>query len=279
MAEKLSYYEYRATTLFACQYDQRFSYYAYVPKNYDENGSLTYSLAVIVHGTARTAQQYRDAFADFAEATNTIILAPLFPAGITAPRELSSYKFVQFGGIRFDHVLLAMIEELAEKYRIAKDKFLLHGFSGGGQFAHRFFYLHPDRLLGVSIGAPGYITYLDRCKPWYVGVADFAEQFGRELSIEQMRRVPVQLVIGSEDVDTWEINDHDSPFWMEGIDAFGKTRLERLSALRDNYEREGIQVRYDVVPGVAHEGFKVLAAVKAFFSDILATQHREGRNP
>lgn len=267
--KKLSYYEYGATTLYACQYDQRFSYCAYIPKNYDENGSSTYNLAVIVHGTDRPAQQYRDAFIHFAEATNTIILAPLFPGGITEPSDLDSYKFIKFGGIHYDHILLAMVEEITGKYRIASNKFLLHGFSGGGHFAHRFFYFHPDRLLGVSIGAPGIITYLDTTKPWYVGVGDMEQQFGMSLQLEQMRRVPVQMVIGGEDVDTWEINVKDSPLWMDGLDAFGQTRLERLRALRDNYEREGISVRYDEVPQVAHEGFKILEPVKEFFSIIL----------
>lgn len=267
--KKLSYYEYGATTLYACQYDQRFSYCAYIPKNYEENGSTTCNLAVIVHGTDRPAQKYRDAFADFAEATNTIILAPLFPGGITEPSDLDSYKFIKFEGIHYDRILLAMVEEMTDKYRIASNRFLLHGFSGGGHFAHRFFYFHPDRLLGVSIGAPGIITYLDTTKPWYVGVGDLEQQFGVALQLEQMRRVPVQMVIGSEDIDTWEINVKDSSLWMEGLDAFGRTRLERLRALRDNYEREGISVRYDEVPQVAHEGFKILEPVKQFFSNIL----------
>lgn len=274
-AKSLSFYERGATTMFACQYDQRFSFCAYVPKGYKEDEGGDYPLAVVVHGTARTAQQYRDEFADFAEATNTIILAPLFPAGIVAPWEVSSYKYIKSNGIRFDHILLAMIDELSEKVRIRKDRFLLFGFSGGGHFAHRFYYLHPDRLLGVSIGAPGIITFIDSSKPWYVGTGDFEEQFGSAMPLDEMRCVPVQMVIGSEDVETWEINDKKSSQWMEGTDAYGQTRLERLGALRDNYEREGITVRFDVVPGVAHEGFKVLAKVKDFFVNVLQIQLEE----
>jgi poly(3-hydroxybutyrate) depolymerase len=87
-------------------------------------------------------------------------LAPLFPSGIIDPSDEDNYKFIKYHDIRFDHVLLAMIDEVAIKYRVNKDRFLLHGFSGGGQFVHRFFYLHPKRLMGVSIGAPGRITYL-----------------------------------------------------------------------------------------------------------------------
>ena len=64
---QLSFYDFGATTFFASQFDQRFSYCLYVPKNYSESEDKLYDLAVIVHGTGRTASQYRDRFADFAE--------------------------------------------------------------------------------------------------------------------------------------------------------------------------------------------------------------------
>ncbi|MUG71041.1 alpha/beta hydrolase [Paenibacillus validus] len=271
---KLSHYDYGASTMHACQYDKRFSYCTYIPANYGQPHHAAYRLAVIVHGTGRTAQHYRDLFADFAEETNTIILAPLFPAGITEPGELDSYKYVHFAGIRFDLALLSMVDEVAGKYGINADRFLLHGFSGGGQFAHRFFYLHANRLLGVSIGAPGYITYLDTSRPWHVGTGNFEQYYGVPVQLEDMRNVPVQLIIGSEDVETWEINNKDEPLWMDGIDAAGLTRLERIRALRDNYEREGLSVQYDEVPGVRHEGFKLLSPVKRFFSNILTHHSR-----
>lgn len=267
--DSTEYYEYGATTLFACQHDQRFSYCLYVPSGYERESDKTYPLAVVVHGTDRPAQKYRDSFADFAEENDCVILAPLFPAGIIEPRELANYKFIKFHDIRFDHILLSMIDEISERYRIAKERFLLFGFSGGGHFAHRFFYLHPHRLMGVSIGAPGLVTFLDPSRDWWVGVRDFEKHFGTPLRPERLREVPVHMVVGGEDTETWEINNKDSPHWIEGADAAGKTRLERLNALRDNYESFGISVRYDVVPEIAHEDFSVLAPVMEFFSEVL----------
>jgi pimeloyl-ACP methyl ester carboxylesterase len=81
-----------------------------------------------------------------------------FPAGIGDPNDLHNYKFIDYQGILFDLVLLAMFEKVAARWHIRTDRFALHGFSGGGQFAHRFLLLHPDRLHGVSIGAPGRVT-------------------------------------------------------------------------------------------------------------------------
>lgn len=271
--EKLSYYEFEATALFACQYDQRFSYCLYVPEEYDEAGDKSYPLVVLVHGSNRTAQEYRDRFADFAESNSCIILAPLFPCGIEEPGELHNYKYMKFHDIRFDLLLLSMIDEVSAKYRLDSDRFLLHGFSGGGHYAHRFFYLHPGRLKAVSIGAPGAVTLLDATRNWWPGVADLEEQFGISLDLDAMRRVRVQMVIGQQDTDTWEINDPGKPGWVRGEQTVGTTRLERLDALRESFERHGIEVRHDLVPGVSHEGYKLIPAAKSFFAKVLNEGH------
>lgn len=269
--QTLSYYELGATPFFACQYDQRFSYCLYIPEAYREDEERAYPLAVLIHGTSRTAQGYRDAFIDFAEARACIVLAPLFPAGIIEAGELTNYKRIKFHDIRFDQVLLAMVDEVGLKYRLRGETFLLHGFSGGGQFVHRFFYLHPHRLMGLSIGAPGNVTLIDATKDWWLGTRDFKQQFGTPLPLEGMRRVPVQMVIGEEDKETWEINNRNSPHWIEGADATGTTRLERLNTLRENYEGVGIAAAFDTVPGVGHEGFRLLGLVKSFFAKVLET--------
>lgn len=265
----LTFYEVGRTPLFASRYDQRFSYCLYIPDAYDEAGSDTWPLAVIVHGTGRTVAEYRDLFVDFAEKHGCVVLAPLFPAGITAPRELDSYKFLERAGIRFDLALLDMVDQVAETYRLRTDRFLIHGFSGGGQFTNRFLYLHPERLLGCSIGAPGLVTLLDETRPWWVGVADVEERFGLTIDPPRMREVPVLTVVGADDIETWDINDPDSPNWMEGAYDAGATRLERLRVLSGQLRDAGIEVQHVEVPGVAHDGFQVIDIVEGFFARIL----------
>ena len=268
---ELAYYGLGATPLFACQADQRFSYCLYVPTSYPQDQDREWPLAVIVHGTDRPAQGYRDAFADFAEEHTCIILAPLFPGGITAPWELNSYKFMRAEDVRFDHVLLAMVDEVASAYNIDARRFLIHGFSGGGHFSHRMFYLHPDRLLGVSIGAPGVVTLLDEEHDWWVGVRNLEEIFGTEIDIAAMRQVAVHMVVGGNDVDTWEITvTPDTRLWMVGANMAGANRQDRMISLKQSFERHGIRVRHTVVEGLGHEGFKVLDPVKQFFADVLA---------
>jgi hypothetical protein len=264
---ELDIYEKGETSYFASQADQRFGYCLYVPSYFCWDNAHEFALTVIIHGSARTPQHYRSLFKDFAEDNRSIILAPLFPSGIVEQGRETNYKFILSHTVRFDRLLLAMIEEVRKRYHLTQERFLMHGFSGGGHFAHRFFYLHPDQLMGVSIGAPGMVTLLDPERDWHCGTRDIEQVFGQPLDMNAMRQVAVQMVIGSNDTETWEITiAKQDPLWMEGVNDAGATRQERLTSLRQNFDRAGINVRYDTVEGVGHEGYKILGPVKEFFS-------------
>lgn len=271
MKQTLGYYDQGTAAYRACQADPRFGYFLYFPKGYDPAQGGSYALCVLIHGSARTPHVYRDLFMDFAEQHRAVVLAPMFPVGITDPDDMSSYKFLMTNqDLRYDHLLLAMVDEIAARFGVGGDRFLLHGFSGGGHFVHRFFYLHAARVLALSVGAPGMVTLLDTARPWHCGVADMEARFGQPLAWDAMRAVPVQMIVGAEDTETWEITiKQGSPHWMDGVNDAGRTRIERLAALRRSFEQNGIQVRYDEVPGVAHDGYGIVEPVKAFFAEAL----------
>ena len=276
-SRRLGFHDLGATPYFASRMDQRLSYCLYVPRDYQQDGDEQLDLVVIVHGTARWAEQYRDGFADFAEEQRAIILVPLFPAGMTEPHELSSYKLIRAGGIAYDLVLLDMVAEVVERYRLRSDRFLIHGFSGGGHFSHRFLYLHPERLLGASIGAPGIVTLLDGEYDFWVGIRNFSGVFGKDIDIAAMRQIPVHMVIGSEDSETWEIRlAPEDSWWMDGAERLAEAnRLQRMAALRESLESHSITVRQDIIPGVGHDGRAMLAAVQAWFGEVLAAERRK----
>jgi pimeloyl-ACP methyl ester carboxylesterase len=278
MPGRLGFYDRGPTPYFASRLDPRFSYCLHVPEDYDFDGAERLNLIVLVHGTARWAEHYRSAFAGFSRAHRAIILAPLFPAGVTAPGELSSYKLMRHGGIDYDRVLLDMVAEVAERYRLRDERFLLHGFSGGGHFTHRFLYLHPERLLGASVGAPGIVTLLDFEHDFWVGVRDFEAVFGKKLDLDAIRRVPVHMVIGAEDKETWEIRlTPADDWWMDGAEGLAEAnRLERMAALRESLEGHGVAVEQDIVPDAAHDGRLMLPPVEAWFARTLqAARKRE----
>jgi len=267
----LSYYARGRTAVFASRMDQRFSYCCYIPASYEEHGDGRYPLTVLVHGSLRDATGLRDQFIDYAEDNQTILLAPLFPCGIEEPGDLHNYKRILYRGIRYDLILLDMVDEVGVTYRIDASTFLMHGFSGGGQFVNRCFYLHPSRLAAISIGAPGIVTLPDPGKPWWVGLGGAEAQFGIRPDLDAMRRVAVQMVIGGDDVETWDVTvKPTSPNWMAGVNDAGVTRIERLRTLQRAFEAHGIGVRFDLVPGIEHQGQLVQGPVKAFFAHALA---------
>lgn len=271
----LGHYDRRRTTIWACRADPRFCWCAYVPESFEPAAARHYRLLVAVHGTGRLMTLYRDVFAAFAEEHRFIVLAPLFPGGITSTDDLSSYKLLRAGVLHYDAILLSMVDEIAAKYCIDVGRFALFGFSGGGHFAHRFSYLHPERLSAVSIGAPGVVTLLDRERDFWVGVRNFEAVFGKKLDIDTLRTVPVQMVVGGNDTETWEITLRPGGgWWMEGADLAGGDRQNRLRLLKASFEAAGIAVRHDVVPGAAHWVEPMIPAVTDFLADVFAEAGR-----
>ncbi len=266
-----------ATTIYAARIDPRFSYTLYVPVGFDRLDRSHTTLLVAVHGTGRMQSLYRDLFAGFAEEHNCIVLAPLFPAGVLGDGNLSGYKYILEGDIRYDRVMLGMIEEVAGRYGVSGERVLMFGFSGGAHFTHRFTILHPGRIRAASIGAPGAVTLIDRDKPWWAGVRDCEERFGIAVRPEAYRGLPVHFVVGDADTETWEIRFQPGDrYWVEGANEAGATRGERIRALKQSFDSHGAHTRLDIVPGAAHDVVPVSAKTRAFFQDVLTGAFRFG---
>lgn len=253
-----------STTIFSCRKDPRFAYCLYVPQSFDESPD-NHQLLVAVHGTGRTMVEYRDAFAEFGRFNRYIILAPLFPVGPLGDGNPHGFKYLKEGDIRYDEVLLAMVDEVAQTLSTTFDRFSLFGYSGGGHFANRFYYLHPERLRSVSIGAPGSVTLLDDSREWWVGTGGIEAVFGKSLNLAALREVDVQLLVGAADLETWEIHySPESVQYKEGINDSGRTRVERNATLAANLRSHDIRVQQDIVPNTAHAGMSVVPYVQDF---------------
>lgn len=254
----------RPRAFHALRSDARVSYTLHAPAGFFA-APEGYRLIVAVHGSGRGAAAYRDAFASFADRHRCVVLSPLFPTGIRGDGYADGYKNILEGDIRYDQLLLAMIADVEEAAGYSFGRFHLFGFSGGGQFAHRFFYLHPQRLASVSIGAPGIVTRLDNDRDWWFGTRDLQRVFGTSLSLEHMSRVAVQMVVGEDDVETLAVPARLKPL-IDSLGPIGRNRVERLRLLKENFEAAGIEVRLDLVPGVAHDGLKVVPTVQDFLT-------------
>jgi poly(3-hydroxybutyrate) depolymerase len=186
-------------------------------------------------------------------------------------------------------ILFHMLDEVTLRWPgIDTKKVFMMGFSGGGQFAHRFMYLHPERLLGVSIGAPGRVTMLDEREKWPRGVQDIKEVFGTQERIqkEMIRLLPIQLVVGSAD----NVVHGGDAFWewlnrkkfelekgqnaSECLHSPPTGRLDIMKELHEVWKKDGIASTLDIVDGVKHDVEGVLETVKDFLRvHIKSLQH------
>ena len=160
------------------------------------------------------------------------------------------------------------------------------GYSGGGQFALRFLYLHPHRLEAVSIGAPGNITSLDDNTPWPKGIADAGKKFPDvEINLDQIKTVKfIQVIVGAEDDNptvnkwkAWLATELAGGVHTEKEDnTSGKaakeltTRLKESTKLHETLKSYGLESTLTLVPNVKHDADACSPWVSSFLEQPIA---------
>lgn len=246
--------------LWHCSSDPRFHYWVHLPDCYYDEEDPSYQLMILVHGTGCAIEDYINAAKAWADRNHVALLAPMFPGGLFERDDFNSYKLLSCDGVRYDLVLLAMIEEMKNRYPgVAVDKFFMFGHSGGGQFVNRFLYVHPERLKAVSIGAPGRPTFLNPEEDYFWGTRDFKNYFDKDIDFEAVKHVPVQITVG----------EFDTKFIGES--PYGTNRVMRMQSLKKNLESFGVTVEFELLPGLEHgDGEKVrVETAQGFFSAFL----------
>lgn len=259
-----------ASPLIASKIDPRFSYSYRCAAQVGPDTPIL----VVIHGNMRSVEKTRDAFSDFARWNNCVVVAPLFPVGVLGDDNKDGFKFIQEGEIRYDHVLLAIVEEVRGRLKLTSEKFGLFGFAGGAQFTNRFMLLHASRLWAASIAAPGSVTLLDFEKGWWIGVKDVAERLGVQIDLAALRSLPIQLIVGTADVDPG--TDESSKAWMQGGREAGETAYERLLSLRSALKNHGVDAELDLIPRKGHELLDLVDTAKFFFKRHMAATHHPG---
>lgn len=276
------------TPLKALASDPRVSYALYIPPEHYDTASSPKKLPLLVwiHGTRRKMNTlYSNDMVSFADSTPCAILAPLFPGGLDGPNDLHSYKTLRSESLSSDLALLSTLEEVAARWPgIDTDKVFMMGFSGGGQFTQRFLYLYPERLLAVSIGAPGRVSMLDSSKPWPEGIANVEGLFSRPVTTKSIQQVPIQLVVGSEDnyihggEEFWDWlrkmrTGEDQDQKSGDLSAMRQGRLQTLQELHTAWEAERISSQFTVVDGVSHEAEKMRPHMLQFQQPLIEAKY------
>lgn len=210
-------------------------------------------LVIVAHGSDRDAAGMLEAMREGLGGRAVSILAPLFASEIDGEDHSDGYKFLVSAGIDYISVTKSMIAA-ASRLGGGFGSVYLFGFSGGAQFAHRYALFCASELSGLVVASPGNVTLLDETLEWWPGLGGAAAAIGRATDIASLRKLPVGIIIGSEDragglVARPAGAPHGSLY--EGV--AGASRLERAHSLSQSLRSHDIQTVLHEIEGVGHE--------------------------
>jgi pimeloyl-ACP methyl ester carboxylesterase len=228
--------------------DAALQYFLYVPKMIRRDMPHYVS----VHGISRNAGEHAALFAPLAERYGVVLIAPVF-----SRRHFGDYQRLgrRGSGRRADRAIQRIGREVASLTGAGSGKLCLFGFSGGGQFAHRYSMAHPRHVERVVIGAAGWYTYPDETCKYPYGTAATPRLADIRFDMRRFLQVPACVLVGQ-----WDIR-HDA-----GLNRSariqrqqGSTRLERGRRWVDAMNRAAMAhgadtpYQFSVLPGIGHD--------------------------
>jgi poly(3-hydroxybutyrate) depolymerase len=207
---------------------------------------------VLIHGISRNVDELIQAFMPLAERYGVVLVAPLF-----SEREMPAYQRLGYRrDIRLsepDAVLHSILQEVALQTGAWTERVYLFGYSGGGQFVHRYAMAYPARVRAVVLGAPGWYTFPDHDTAFPRGLHT-GEALPLRLEPTQFLRIPMAVFVGSED-DQRDVALNT----QTAVDRRqGRNRIERgrrwLAAMQAAAAGCGYPTRYEfrLLPGCGH---------------------------
>ena len=178
------------------------------------------NIVVLVHGVRTEPAKMLHAVQPIAARYGATVMVPEF-----SRPTFNGYQRLAGKGGPFcaSKALLAAVADAQEKLGIGSGRIDLVGFSGGGQFAHRFAMFHPAHVCSAVVASAGWYTYLDSERPYPYGIA-LGQCCNRESAIvAEFLKLPVLVAVGERDLK----RDHNFRTGSD-IDAHqGGNRVER----------------------------------------------------
>ncbi len=207
-------------------------YFLYVPDSVLHNPEEAHILAAI-HGysgridDADGISKVRNTalkWASLAEEYGWVVLAPHFDED----RFNDAYQQLNlsvFGiGVRSDLRLNDLVEEVSQLIPgINSQKVYLFGFSGGGQFVHRYTAFHPERVLRAVAAGAGWYMWPDDGIPYPVGTATLLNK--ADPKMDELLTSDLLVLVGTE--DTTDSSFRETYGFYDLMKMQGATRWER----------------------------------------------------
>ena len=231
-----------------------------------KGGASTADILIVLHGTGRNGEGYRDAWVPLVRDRNVLVLVPEFPEEDFPG---SSYNTGNMLDEDEDPLppkrwAFPVIEQLFDDVVADVDSdatdYALFGHSAGAQFVHRFVEFGKPRKLRVAVAAnAGWYTTLDDSVDFPYGLGDSPSSESR---MAPALATDLVLLLGADDVDP----EDDSLRRNEESDAQGVNRLQRgmhfFLTSREMAAERSLPFAWGmtVVPGVAHSHPDMAAA-------------------
>lgn len=151
---------------------------------------------VAVHGIQREAAQMAQLLVSAAEATGRTVILPHF--------DRRPWRWFQRAACpaRADWALIRLLTALQVEGMVAEGPCDLSGYSGGGQFAHRFAWLYPHLVRRLCATAPGWWTFADPNAAYPYGVQAESSPFAAYLNANLRAFLNREIVVRVGALDT-----------------------------------------------------------------------------
>lgn len=232
----------------------------YIPNNFStENTTIFFA----IHGASRTYESYFERWMNYnvAEEQSVVLIAPHFDVDV-----FSHYQVLNAWGIRADLRLIQLFDSFTGWLGLTKTRFYMFGFSGGGQFVHRFTMVHPGLVERAVAGAAGSYTFPDSSILYQYGTGkSIYHPVSLNFDLKGATGTNLLVIVGDDDIYRTD-NLDQSP----QADAQGLNRLERarnwFAAMNGTALEKGwtFNLEYHEVSGAGHSSSAMMPYSEQF---------------
>ena len=198
------------------QQDPEHEYFLYLP----QTRLVEAPMFVSVHGITRNAAEHARSFAPFAERNGVILIAPLF----STDRFPGYQRLARTDkGPRADLTLDHIVAEVGDLVGSDIDRLFMFGYSGGGQFVHRYALAHPLKVARLVVAAAGWYTFPDPTRSYPSGLKGTRDMPVDGQKTLHFLSIPISVLVG--DGDTLRDPELNKSRRIDGQQ--GLNRLER----------------------------------------------------
>ena len=223
-------------------------YYLYIPNSARSGQPITVLAAF--RGVGDNADEFAQGLAPQAEMNGWVLVVPKFNYG-----DWKQIETLKADGKSNFPWLKSLLDTLSTQTGLTvRDKLLLYGFSRGGQAAHRFALLYPDKVMAVASMSAGSYTLPSACVPdsdnqapldFPLGVADINSYCGKRFDPEAVKKIPFLIGVGDKDTASGDVPQDFTTY-------IGTNRVERAKAFAKAIANLGAKEELVIFPNLGH---------------------------